>query len=132
MNVAYQSQAQVYQRNHYYTADRVTVLLMLYQGAIDFLKKAKSRLNEGDLEAKGAYIAKAHAIISEFLTSLKRDADSDLPRKLEDLYRFMLDQLVQAHLGNDSKPLDDVISLLETLLEGWQGAVVQARKEGLL
>jgi flagellar protein FliS len=132
MNVAYQSQAQVYQRNHYYTADRGTVLLMLYQGAIDFLKKAKSRLNEGDLEAKGAYIAKAHAIISEFLTSLKRDADSDLPRKLEDLYRFMLDQLVQAHLGNDSKPLDDVISLLETLLEGWQGAVVQARKEGLL
>jgi len=132
MNVAYQSQAQVYQRNQYVTADRGTVLLMLYQGAIDFLKKAKSRLNEGDLEAKGTYIAKAHAIISEFLTSLKRDADSDLPRKLEDLYRFMLDQLVQAHLSNDSKPLDDVISLLETLLEGWQGAVIQARKEGLL
>ena len=132
MNAAYQSQAEAYQRNHYYTADRGTVLLMLYQGAIDFLKKAKSRLGEGDLEGKGAYIARAHAIISEFLTSLNRDAGTELPRKLEELYRFMLDQLVQAHLGNDSKPLDDVISLLETLLEGWQGAVIQARKEGLL
>ena len=132
MNLAYQPQVNAYKRNEVYTADPGTVLLMLYQGAIDFLKKAKERLGEGDLAGKGAYISKAHAIISEFISSLNHDVGGDISQKLEDLYRFMLDQLVEAHVGNDSKPLDEVVSLLETLQQGWQGAVVQARQQGLL
>ncbi|HEX9443249.1 MAG TPA: flagellar export chaperone FliS [Candidatus Binatia bacterium] len=132
MNPAYQSQVDVYKRNQYYTADKGTVLLMLYQGAIDFLKKAKERLGAGDVAGKGVYISKTHAIISEFISSLNHEVGGDLSRKLEDLYRFMLDQLMQAHVGNDARPLDEVASLLETLKEGWQGAVIQARQKGLL
>jgi flagellar protein FliS len=132
MNLAYQPQVDTYKRNQVYTADRGTVLLMLYQGAIDFLKKAKERLGEGDLAGKGTYISKTHAIISEFIGSLNHDVGGELSHKLEDLYRFMLDQLMRAHVGNDSKPLDDVIDLLETLQQGWQQAVPQARQEGVL
>jgi flagellar protein FliS len=132
MNLAYQPQVNAYKRNEVYTADPGTVLLMLYQGAIDFLKKAKERLGEGDLAGKGTYISKAHAIISEFISSLNHDVGGDLSRNLEDLYRFMLDRLVQAHVGNDSKPLDEVVSLLETLQQGWQQAVPKARQEGVL
>jgi len=132
MNPAYQSQVEVYKRNQVYTADKGTVLLMLYQGAIDFLKKAIERLKEGDLAGKGIYVAKTHAIISEFINSLNHDVGGDLSHNLEDLYRFMLDQLMQAHVGNDRKPLENVIDLLENLLEGWKTAVVQARQEGVL
>jgi flagellar secretion chaperone FliS len=132
MNLAYQIQVGVYKQNHVCTADRGTILLMLYQGAIDFLKKAKIHLNEGDMGAKGTAVSQAHAIISEFLSSLNHQVGGELSQKLEDLYRFMLDQLMQAHLGNDSKPLDDVIALLETLQAGWQAAVVQARQDGVL
>jgi flagellar protein FliS len=132
MNPAYQAQLQTYKENAYYTADQGTILLMLYQGAIDFLKKATDCLNEGDRAGKSTYISKTHAIISEFISSLNHDVGGDLSRKLEDLYRFMLDQLMQAHIGNDPKPLNDVISLLETLQAGWQGAVIQARQQGLL
>ena len=132
MNLAYQPQVEAYKRNEVYTADRGTVLLMLYQGAIDFLKKAKERLGEGDLAGKGTYLSKAHAIISEFISSLNHDVGGDVSQKLEDLYRFMLDQLMQAHVGNDPKPLDEVVDLLETLLQGWRQAVPQARQEGVL
>ena len=132
MNLAYQTQVGVYKQNHVYTADRGTILLMLYQGAIESLKKAKNALGAGDIAAKGTYVSKAHAIISEFLSSLNHDVGGDLSRKLEDLYRFMLDQLMEAHLGNDARPLEVAISLLETLKEGLEEAVVQARQEGLL
>jgi flagellin-specific chaperone FliS len=44
----------------------------------------------------------------------------------------MLDQLMEAHLGNDTKPLDTVIHLLGTLKAGWEEAVAKVRKEGLL
>jgi flagellar secretion chaperone FliS len=132
MNVAYQPQVQTYKRNQFYTADRGTVLLMLYQGAIDFLKKAKERLEEGDMAAKGSFISKAHAIISEFITSLNHDVGGDFSRNLEDLYRFMLDQLMEAHVGNDPKALDNVIGLLAGLQDAWQQAIVKARQEGVL
>ena len=132
MNTAYQPQVEAYKSNQYHTADRGTVLLMLYQGAIDFLRKAKDRLYEGDVAGKGTYISRAHAIISEFISTLNHEVGGDLSRTLEELYRFMLDQLMQAHIDNDAKRLDEVISLLETLQAGWQGAVVQARQQGLL
>jgi flagellin-specific chaperone FliS len=39
---------------------------------------------------------------------------------------------MEAHLSNDVKTIDDVLSVLLTLQEGWEGAVAQARKEGSL
>jgi flagellar protein FliS len=132
MNLAYQPQVQTYKRNQFFTADRGTVLLMLYQGAIDFLKKAKERMAEGDAGGKGNFISKAHAIISEFITSLNHDVGGDVSRNLEDLYRFMLDQLMEAHVGNDAKPLDNVIGLLADLQQTWEQAIVKARQEGVL
>ena len=127
-----QIQIDAYKKNHVYTVDRGSILLMLYQGAIDFVKCAKEHLEKGEMAEKGAYLSKAHAIITEFLCSLNVDVGGDVARNLEKLYRFMLDQLMEAHLGNDSKPLDTVIHLLSTLKVGWEGAVAQVRKEGLL
>jgi len=132
MNVAYQPQIQTYKRNQFYTADRGTVLLMLYRGAIDFLKQAKERMEQNDVAGKGMFISKAHAIISEFITSLNHEVGGEFSRRLEDLYRFMLDQLLGAHVGNDPKPIDDVIGLLEGLEQAWQQAVTKARQEGIL
>jgi flagellar protein FliS len=108
------------------------VLLMLYQGAIDFLTKAKERMSEGDAGGKGNFISKAHAIISEFITSLNHDVGGEVSRNLEDLYRFMLDQLMEAHVGNNAKPLDNVIGLLAGLQQTWEQAIVKARREGVL
>ena len=132
MNTGGQAQVAAYRKNHFYTVDRGTLLLMLYQGAIDFLKQAKDHLEKGEIAEKGVCISKAHAIVSEFLSSLNVEAGGEVARNLEKLYRFMLDQLMDAHLGNDAKPLDTVIGLLGTLKEGWEGAVVKVRKEGLL
>jgi flagellar protein FliS len=131
MSVAYAQQLDTYKRNQFYTADRGTLLLMLYQGAIDFLRRAKGHLENGQIADKGVYISKAHAIIAELLNSLDVEAGGDLSRSLGSLYGFMLDQLLEAHVGNKTKPIDDVISLLSTLKEGWEGAVAQVRKERL-
>lgn len=132
MNTGGHAQLDVYKKNHFYTVDRGTRLLMLYQGAIDFLKRAKDHLEKGEIAEKGVCISKAHAIISEFLSSLNVEVGGEVARNLERLYRFMLDQLMEAHLSNEVQPLDTVIRLLSTLKEGWEGAVATVRKEGLL
>jgi flagellar protein FliS len=132
MVLSHALQLDAYKKNQFYTADKGTLLLMLYQGAIDFLRRAKGHIEKGQIGDKGIYLSKAHAIIAELLSSLDSQAGGDLARSLEALYRFMMDQLMDAHLSNDVKAIDDVLSLLSTLKEGWEGAVAQARKEGSL
>ena len=126
---AYALQLDTYKKNQFYTADKGTLLLMLYQGAIDFLRRAKRHLDNGQIAEKGACISKAHAIVFELLSSLDKEAGGELANTLEALYQFMLEQLMAAHISNNAKLIDDVISLLLTLQEGWEGAVARVRKE---
>ncbi len=126
------AQVDVYRKNKFYTADRGTLLLMLYQGAVQFLRQAKEHLQKGEIAEKGVYISRAHAIVSELACTLDSSAGSGIARELLSLYNFVLDRLMSAHLGNNIKPLDEALSILETLKEGWEGAVVTARREGLI
>jgi flagellar secretion chaperone FliS len=66
LNTGHQAQVNAYKKNHFYTVDRGSILLMLYQGAIDFVKRAKEHLEKGEMAEKGTCISKAHAIITEF------------------------------------------------------------------
>lgn len=124
----YARHLRTYSENQIHTADPGTRLLMLYQGAIYFVGRAKSSLHEGDIGEKGRYILRAHNIISEFLASLDFEIGGEIARNLESLYRYMLDQLTVANLNNDPNPLETVVSLLTTLKDGWEGALAVVRK----
>ncbi len=119
---------QTYRQNEMQTADPGTILIRLYGGAIDFIQRALTAMENGDVANKGLYIIKAHDIISQFLASLDFEAGGDLARNLEGLYQYMLEQLMIANVNNNPKPLEVVISLLATLKEGWEEAVVAERK----
>lgn len=119
---------QTYQQNRVSTADPGTLLLMLYQGAIDFLRHATASLDSGDVAEKGRCIARALAILSELLATLNLDLGGEVARNLQRLYLFMIDQITTANLTNDPQPLNDVIVLLSTLKDGWEGAIVIERK----
>jgi flagellar protein FliS len=119
---------QAYRHNQVVMADPGTILLMLYQGTIDFLRQAKASLERGDMAEKGRCMTRALAIISELLANLNFEVGGEVARNLESLYLFMLEQITVANLANDPKPLDDAIALLSTLKEGWEGAVAAERK----
>ncbi len=114
------------------TASRGQILLMLYEGAIQNVKKATSAIDKKDLAAKGVHIGKAHDIINELTNTLNFEVGGDIARNLERLYNFMAEQLVKANMENSKEPLQSVLKLLETLLEGWRVAVTQAQKNGEL
>lgn len=121
-------QLQTYRENQLSTTDPGTVLLMLYQGAIDGLRQAKLHMLTGNMAAKGKEILRVNDIINQFLGGLDFTVADELARNLEGLYRYMLDQILVANAKNDPKPLDTVLSLLLTLKSGWDEAVVMQRK----
>jgi flagellar protein FliS len=121
-------QLQAYKQNEIATADPGTVLLMLYQGAIDSLNRAAMHLAEGKMAEKGKCVLRANDIINQFLASLDYDVGGELAQNLEGLYRFMLEQILIANVNNDPKTFKMVAALLSTLKQGWESAVVDQRK----
>lgn len=119
-----------YKQTSVMTASRGQVLLMLYEGAIKFTKIAIEAVKRKDLAEKGKYILKVQDIINELTVTLDHNVGGDLSKELERLYNFMIDQITQANLNNDPKPLETVVQLLETLHEGWVQAIGQVNKMG--
>jgi flagellar protein FliS len=124
-------QLQAYKETQITTTDPGTVLLLLYQGAIDALNRAAGFMAAGNMADKGKQILKANDIINQFIASLDFEVGGELAHNLEGLYRFMLEQILFANAHNEAKPLTTVVSLLTTLKSGWDEAVALQRKRAV-
>jgi flagellar protein FliS len=124
-------QLQAYKENQITTTDPGTVLLLLYQGAIDALNRATAFMAAGNMADKGKQILKANDIINQFIASLDFEVGGELAHNLDGLYRFMLDQILVANVRNDPQPIGTVVSLLTTLKSGWEEAVASQRKRAV-
>jgi len=122
--------ANQYKQTSIKTASRGQIVLMLYEGAIQNVKKATMAIDKKDVATKGVAIGKAHDIINELLNTLDVEVGGKVAEDLDRLYNFMIEQLLKANLESSKEPLQTVQKLLETLLEGWRGAVEQVNKSG--
>lgn len=102
------------------TQSKGGLVIMLYEGAIRFLKQAIAAIEAGDAAEKGRCMAKARAIVDELDTSLDLEAGGELAVDLRRLYGFMRRHLAAANAARDPAKIRDVISLLEELNEGWK------------
>lgn len=111
------------------TKDQGTLILMLYDGAIRFLKIAMKKISEGDLESAHNSIIKAKNIISELLTSLSPENTGRVGTSLRSLYVYMFNRLIDANIQKDSEYVNEVCELLIELREGWRGVINKKKEE---
>jgi flagellar protein FliS len=102
------------------TQGKDRLIVLLYDGAVKFLKLAIKELQAGNFEAKGHYINKALAIINELNAVLDTDAGGEIAVNLRKLYVFMSNRLSQANVKRDPQMIREVISLLEELNQSWK------------
>lgn len=110
----------LYQETAVCTQNRGQLVVMLYDGAIHFLKQAVAALEQEDYASKGIRIARAIDIIIELNTVLDMDRGGKIAQNLRSLYNFMHHHLSEANLKKDATMIWDVIKLLEELKQGWQ------------
>lgn len=103
------------------TSNPLDLIVMLYDGAIDFLDKASAAINMKETQVKIRYIDKTMAIIDELLHSLNIEAGGDVALNLQDLYVYMMKELLLANLKNDGDKVRQVASLLKELRTAWAG-----------
>lgn len=118
-----------YHSQHVLTASPEQLLVMHYDAAIRFVNKAKLAVESNDLQNKITAIGKAIAIISELSNTLDFEIGGEIAENLDGLYGFMMRELTQANLSNDSTRMQGVETMLRDLRETWMQAIEQVRKE---
>lgn len=111
-----------YQRTQIETADQGKLLLMLYEGALRFLGRARKALQDEDPEASNNNLVRVQDIVAELMASLDLEA-GEVAASLFRLYEYMHYLLVQANIQKDAGPLDQVENMLVELKEAWKEAL---------
>ncbi len=109
-----------YQRTAISTQSRGRLIVMLYDGAIKFLKLAIQEIEAGNWAAKVQYIERAQDILLELNAVLDMEAGGEVARNLRRLYLFMGRRLFQANARNDAQMIREVIALMEDLNQSWK------------
>ena len=118
-----------YQKANIETASREQILIMLYDGAIQFLNKAKIAMENKEYEAINNNLIAAQNIIQEFINSMDREIAPQLAENLIGLYEYFIRRLVQANMKRQIEPIDEVLKYLKSLKATWEQAIILAQKE---
>jgi flagellar protein FliS len=111
------------------SADPHQLVMMLFEGALLAIAKARYAMLDKQTAAKGESISKAIAIIGEGLNaSLDKSVGGALAQNLSALYSYIVGRLVEANLKNDTAILDEVTRLLSELNGAWASIRPQARQ----
>lgn len=115
--------AQQYLTQQIQSASKEQLLLMLFDGAIRFLKIARKAIDAGDVKTSHAHLLKTQKIITELMTSLDMEIGGEPARNLMALYEYYYYRLVQANLKKDGKMVDEVVEHLTNLRQTWDEAI---------
>lgn len=110
-----------YQKVQVMTADRIRLIIMLYDGVLRFNKCAQRAIKEGDVEGRNTYLNRSQAIINELHNSLNMEEGGEIARNLSRLYDFSIGKLTEANFKNDFSAVEAVTRVINELKSGWEG-----------
>jgi flagellar protein FliS len=97
------------------------LILMLHDGLLESLHRARLAMEAGRIAEKGEAVSKALAILTEgLMPALDPARGGDVAANLAALYEYMITRLMLGNLQNDAAPLDEVAKLVQELKGAWQ------------
>lgn len=111
--------AQAYLQTHVQSRSPLELVVMLYDGAIRFLREAQDAMIARDLVAKGRSLSRALAILNELQNNLNFEQGGELAERLDSLYTYMIGRLVDANIKSDPAGIQECLALLDNLRGAW-------------
>ena len=97
------------------------LIVLLFDGAMSALVRARLFLDQGDLISKGEALSKAISIIDNGLKAgLDMDAEGELSNNLASLYDYLVRRLLLANMHNDVETIMEVEGLLNNIADAWK------------
>jgi flagellar protein FliS len=123
----WQNAHEAYLESRIYSADGMELVRLLYQACISAVQDARHHLEAGKVSERSRSITRAWGILTELVQSLDRERGGEIAVRLGSLYDYMQRRLIEANLQQADGPLAEVLGLLATLSEAWDG--IQARDQ---
>lgn len=120
--------AKQYKRKQIESATPGQLVVLLYDGAIDYLNRAELELDAkdpGKIERFHNNLIACQNIITELLVSLDMEKGGEIAQNLFRLYEYMNHRLVQANVKKDPEVLEEVKDLLAMLRGAWHDIAEQ-------
>ena len=103
------------------SASQQQLVVMLFDGALSALVRARLFLQDGNMEGKGLSLSKAINIIENGLKQgLAEGSGDELTDNLLGLYAYMVRRLLQANLRYDVEAIEEVEGLLRNIADAWK------------
>ncbi len=118
-----------YKKNQVQTATPEEVLILLYDGAIQFLIKAKAAIETKNYEQVNHNLLACQKIIYEFINTLDMEQGGQIAENLRLLYEYFISTLISANINKDMKKVNEVLKHLKNLRNTWQKAINIANAE---
>ena len=112
--------SEIYRQTQVTTVDKGRLIIILYEGAIKFIREAMAAQERGDIPAKATSINRALDIINELNQSLNMQDGGDIALNLRRIYKFWNDHLLRAKVARDGQGLSDVEGMMVSLAQAWE------------
>jgi flagellar protein FliS len=119
---------QSYRDSAVLTASPEQLVVMLYDGAVRFLRQAEVAMNEGAYLHSYEKLGRGEAIIDELLATLNMDS-GEIAERLQAIYVFSKKTLIEARLQRNAEKITHVVALLGSLREAWAKLAEQANAQ---
>lgn len=115
-----------YMKSSIMTTPPEELVIMLYEGAMKFLKRAMIFLEDNNIEKAHKSILRVQDITIEFMSRV--DTDYEVGKQLFSLYEYMHRRLIEANTKKDAEILKEIYGMYEELRDTWQEAMKIARR----
>ncbi len=109
-----------YLRTAVMTAPPEQLQLMLYDGAIRFASQGKEAILAKDFERSFEKLTRAQHILLEMKKGLRHEVNPELCTRVDALYTFLYNKLVDACVKREPAFVDDALRVLRIERETWQ------------
>ncbi|MBX2878902.1 MAG: flagellar export chaperone FliS [Granulosicoccus sp.] len=93
---------------------------MLYDGALSNIAIARKHMASGNRQLLHAHVDKAVAIVQELQASLRDFETDELAGNLFELYRYIVNTLLDGQANLDDEALGICAHLIDILRDAWQ------------
>lgn len=116
-----------YKQNSVTTASPGELTLMLYNGCLKFLGKAKLAIEQKNIAEKNLNLQKSQAIIVELMSTLNMDIE--ISKQMLPLYDYMNRRLVEANIQSDVAIIEEVEGLVTEFRDTWKEVIKITRQQ---
>lgn len=105
------------------------LIVLLYDGAINAMKRAEIYFQSGNIPRRGEMISRTINIIDNGLRAgLDHEKGGQIAEELESLYEYISRTLLEANVTKSGEKLPHLIALMTEMSETWQAIAPQNKQ----